>query len=358
MSGTPLSRRAVIGGAAGAVGADRVPTSFYQGVFLGNGGLGAAVYQTGSAKRLTFRLGDNRVRDHQGTGGTLFGNARLPIGDLTLNTTGDVTAVSLRLSLWNAEVSGTVTTTSGVLSIRGYVHGKRDVLVVAVSVKSGTEKVSWKFTAATARSPRLDFKPAPSGLKTNPAPTVSTSGNNGTCTQNLAGGGQTVTKWQSRTEADGKTQTLLATVAHTFPGSTAGTVATSTLSAAGALTLDELSADHQSWWHAFYPKSFVTIPETRLQSFYWIQLYKIASATRRDRPVISTHGPWLEKTPWPGVWWNLNVQLEYWLINATGHTELDSLSASLDRFRNNLASNVPSGQRSDSLRQRGVSLAA
>src|SRR5205823_6910680 len=68
----------------------RVPTTFYQGAFLGNGGLGAAVYQTGSAKRLTWRLGDSRVRDHQGTGGTLFGNARLAVGALTLNTTGDV----------------------------------------------------------------------------------------------------------------------------------------------------------------------------------------------------------------------------------------------------------------------------
>src|SRR5438874_8340805 len=135
----------------------RVPTTFYQGAFLGNGGLGAAMYQTGSAKRLTWRLGDSRVRDHQGTGGTNFGDARLPIGDLTLNTSGDVTAVSLRLSLWNAELHGTVTTTRGVLSVRAFVHGKRDVLVVAASVQSGTETVAWHFTPAVARSPRLDF---------------------------------------------------------------------------------------------------------------------------------------------------------------------------------------------------------
>src|SRR5437763_363795 len=261
MTGTPISRRAVVGGAAGTAGAlalgvpalaaaeaattlslndtmttdaawasflgtadliwSQVPTDFYHGAFLGNGGLGAAVYQTGSAKRLTWRLGDSRVRDHQGTGGTNFGDARLPIGDLTLNTSGAVTAVSLRLSLWNAELNGTVTTTRGVLSVRAFVHGTRDVLVVAVSVKSGTETVSWKFTPAVARSPRLDFKPAPSGLKTNPAATVSGT----TATQNLAAGGQTVTRWQTRTESDGKTQTLLATVAHTFPGRTAGSVA-------------------------------------------------------------------------------------------------------------------------------------
>src|SRR5436189_4804626 len=105
-----------------------VPATFYQSAFLGNGGLGAAFYQTGSAKRLSLRLGDSRVRDHQDTGGTNFGNARLPVGDLTLNTSGDVTGVDLRLSLWNAELSGTVTTSKGVLNVRGYVHAKRDVL--------------------------------------------------------------------------------------------------------------------------------------------------------------------------------------------------------------------------------------
>src|SRR5256714_5579425 len=275
MTGTPISRRAVVGGAAGTAGAlalgvpalvaaaeasttlslndtmttdaawasflgtadlvwNHVPTDFYRGAFLGNGGLGAAVYQTGSAKRLTWRLGDSRVRDHQGTGGTLFGNARLPIGDLTLNTSGDVTAVSLRLSLWNAELHGTVTTTKGVLNVRTFVHGKRDVLVVAVSVSSGSETVAWKFTPAVARSPRLDFKPAPSGLKTNPAASVS----NGTATQNLAAGGQTVTQWQTRTESDGKTQTLLATVAHTVPDRTGGRLTSSTPSAPHGQTLD------------------------------------------------------------------------------------------------------------------------
>ena len=38
--------------------------------------------------------------------------------------------------------------------------------------------------------------------------------------------------------------------------------------------------------------------------------------------VIGTAGPWLEPTGWPATWWNLNVQLEYWLLPATGHDEL------------------------------------
>ncbi len=41
---------------------------------------------------------------------------------------------------------------------------------------------------------------------------------------------------------------------------------------------------HRVWWHRFYRKSFLSIPDAKLQSFYWIQLYKIASAARRDAP--------------------------------------------------------------------------
>jgi alpha-L-fucosidase 2 len=380
MTGTNISRRTLIGGAAAAAGAaplaavgmagaattfalddtmntdaawaaylggldpvwTRIPTNFYQSAFVGNGGLAASLFQTGTAKRLSLRLGDSRVRDHQGTGGTNFGNARLPVGELLLNTSGDVTGVDLRLSLWNAEVAGTVTTSKGSLNIRVYTHATRDVIVAAASVRSGTERVQWTFTPAVARSPRLDFHPAPAGLKTNPKATVSGT----TCTQNLAAGGQTVTKWQTRSEAGGTT--LMVTVAHTFPGTNAGTVASATLDAAGGKSLDELTAEHRAWWHAFYPKSFVSVAETRLESFYWIQLYKMACATRRDRPVLGTCGPWVEKTPWPGTWWNLNVQLEYWLINATSHPELDSVSASLTRYRDNLTANVPSAYRSDS----------
>lgn len=43
-------------------------------------------------------------------------------------------------------------------------------------------------------------------------------------------------------------------------------------------------------------------------------MYKIAPASRPDGPVIDTCGPWLKNdTGWPAVWWNLNVQLTYWI---------------------------------------------
>jgi len=49
-----------------------------------------------------------------------------------------------------------------------------------------------------------------------------------------------------------------------------------------------------------------------LESFYYIQLYKMASATRPGRPAMDLMGPWFRSSPWTKIWWNLNIQLAYW----------------------------------------------
>ncbi|GAA2362581.1 glycosyl hydrolase family 95 catalytic domain-containing protein [Nonomuraea africana] len=309
------------------------PRTFYEGPFLGNGGLGASVYTV--SDRLSFTLGDSRVRDHQGTGGSLFGDARLRIGRLDLVTTGALLDVDLRLSLFDAELSGTVTTTAGTIALRAFTHATRDLLVVDAEPSEG-ESVKWAFTPYKAESPRLGFNPRPAGLKDNPAAVVSAD----RCDQDLTAGGRTTTAWRVTGT------TLLASVAHTFPARDATERALAVLD--GAPDLATLTAEHRAWWNAYYRKSFVSLPDGRLQSFYWIQLYKIASATRRDLPPVGTCALWLEPTPWPGTWWNLNVQLEYWLINATGHRELDSLTASIGKYRDNLTLNVGEKYRADS----------
>jgi alpha-L-fucosidase 2 len=334
----------------------RLPADFFEAPFLGNGALGAAMYQDPSGKRVQFTLGDSRVHDHQDVAGpvtnngqtaemsaAVWGKARLRIGYLTLNTVGEVTGVDIRLSLWDAELTGTITTTAGKVGLRAFVHAAEDLLVVAATPDAGEIAMSWSFTPYPAISPRASHNKPPEGLRENPLPTLTS----GMCVQDLAAGGRTATAWRERTEHDG-TRKLVATVAHAYPGTTADATATATVEAAVRRPIALLAAGHLRWWHGYYPRSFVSVPDARLQSFYWIQLYKIASATRADRPVIGTGAEWLEDTGWPATWWNLNVQLEYWLIYPTGHTELDSLSRSLDKYRDNLALNVPAAYRTDS----------
>jgi alpha-L-fucosidase 2 len=324
----------------------RMPVNLQEGPFLGNGGLGVAVYRHPDRQRLTLVFGDSRVRDHQTAGGVLFGGSRLRIGYLTLETAADITDVDLRLSLWDAELTGTLGTAAGTVALRAFVHATDDLLVVNARATGG-ERVGWTFTPFPAASPRLRFKPRPDGLLDNPEPVLRQDAGGGRCDQDLAIGGRTSTGWLVRLERDGS-RTLIGTVAHSHPDTSASTTADRVLGAAARRPLAVLARGHTGWWHAYYPKSFLSVPDGRLQSFYWIQLYKMASATRVDRPVMGTCAQWLEPTPWPGTWWNLNVQLEYWLINATGHTELDSLSRSLSRYRQNLTGNVPEPYRADS----------
>jgi hypothetical protein len=59
-------------------------------------------------------------------------------------------------------------------------------------------------------------------------------------------------------------------------------------------------------------------------------------------------GPWYHKTPWPALWWNLNVQLTYLPVYASNRLELgQSLLNSIDANVQNLINNVPEKYRHD-----------
>ena len=50
----------------------------------------------------------------------------------------------------------------------------------------------------------------------------------------------------------------------------------------------ELSAvwvAHAAWWASYWPQSFVTIPTTRVEGYYWTQLYRFVSSDR-----VGLHG--------------------------------------------------------------------
>jgi alpha-L-fucosidase 2 len=86
----------------------------------------------------------------------------------------------------------------------------------------------------------------------------------------------------------------------------------------------------------------VSIPNSRLESFYWIQMYKMASATRADRPIIDLAGPWyMRGTQWPGIWWNLNTQCTYAPFYTSNHNDLaNSLIDWMLKYKDNLEANA------------------
>ncbi len=325
----------------------KMPTTWYQGPFLGNGFLGSGIYAEPGRNAIRFNVQHSQVQDHRPEFGSLFGLARLPIGYFTLEPVGAITAIDWRMNLWNAELTGTITTAAGSLALRAIVHTGQSLLAIEIRPSEGERGFKWVFHPAVAVSPRADpvwNKPPPDGYAANAPVTLQTSGDAQLAVQNLLAGGQHVTAWRETTR--GTARTLYTSVAWSHPDRTAAPVALRTVRRAAPF--GELTQDHRRWWHDYYRASFLSIPDTRLQSFYWIQLYKVASAARREAPVMATSGPWLENTPWPATWWNLNVQLEYWLIQGSNHMELDAVSYALGKYRANLTSQVAEPYQADS----------
>ncbi|MFI1868375.1 glycosyl hydrolase family 95 catalytic domain-containing protein [Streptomyces jumonjinensis] len=306
----------------------RLPRAWYEGPFLGNGLLGSILYAEPGEDALRFTVHHSQVQDHRPEFGNEWGVARLPVGNLVLTPVGAVTGVDLRLDLWNAEIVGTVTTDRGTLRLRAFVHNDRTLLSATVRASRGEEDFRWEFRPSPAVSPRIVRENPPKGFAPNPPPVArQEEDGTGVVTQELYAGGQTASAHRERRR--GRERTILLAVAHSYPARDAEERALAAVRDAAARPLTALRRTHREWWHSFYRKSFISVPDQLIQSFYWIQLYKLACAARAHAPVMATTGPWLEPTPWPSVWWNLNAQLEYWPVYGSNHLELDAIPRTL-----------------------------
>jgi len=339
---------------------DRLPEKWEDAPFLGNGWMGTTVYRnikwqkTGKKanpnyqRQLRLDVHHAGVQDHRSEGKNLFDWPRLPIGYFTIDTVGKLTDSRLRLDLWNAELYGTVKTEAGGFRLRTIVHTK-DMLVWAKVEPFGKEKaLNITFHPHKAISPRCFHRGFPDNYRLNPDPEIIEKANGiQLCRQRLLAGGEHATAW--RISKDNGTVTLRFSVAHSFPELTAVDEAVKAVKNAEKKNLTNWINEHRKWWHDYYPKSFISFNDPYWQSFYRVQLYKMASATRADRCLADNQGPWLHSTPWPGIWWNLNVQLTYWPFWTSNHLEEgSSLANTITRCRQTLINNVPEPYRSDS----------
>ena len=138
-------------------------------------------------------------------------------------------------------------------------------------------------------------------------------------------------------------------VQHSFPALDAVTKAATAVREAAKTNHEQWIADHRKWWHDYYPASFLSTGDPYWDGFYWIQQYKLASATRDRGWIIDNQGPWLQPTAWNALWWNLNVQLSHSGFLTANRRELGTaLSHRLDVLRDNLALNVAEEYRKDS----------
>lgn len=308
------------------------------GAFTGNGLLGTMTYRK-DARTLRFRLGRSDVTAHYRVLGVDWSVPRVPIGDLLLSTAADVRSESARLHLHDAEVTGEIATDLGTVRWRVLTHAA-DPVIVLETTATGQEHASLTLAPAWGISPRIVSAQAtvdPARLP--PQPACETHDGVETCVQTLLPGGDYATAWRTVEPEPGHDVAYLS-VADGWPSGGAAASARAAVADAAAQGMDALVASHRAWWHAYWPASFVSLPDARWESFYWLQMYKHASATRPGRPLIDNQGPWLTETPWPGTWWNLNVQLSYLSVAtanraAQGSSLIEALAGHVDSLQKN-----------------------
>lgn len=74
---------------------------------------------------------------------------------------------------------------------------------------------------------------------------------------------------------------------------------------------------HLSWWRAYWKRSAVKLPDPLLQRQYYLEMYKLGAASRKGAPAITLQAVWTADNgglpPWKGDFHNdLNTQLSYW----------------------------------------------
>ncbi len=334
---------------------DQLPRQWNEGAFAGNGQLGVMTYATLKDNRIDFHLGRADVTDHRKApdrktsmgvpgAGVFFDFPRLDIGRMTLRPAGRILDGTMRQDLWNAEITAAIKTDLGEIHLR--LVTLRDRVVHLVEIRSTEKDASgqnapwrWEFLPGNADSPRAQVKPeqaAQQNYQSNPSPRLETVEGVAVCVQPLLAGGDYATAWLEEKSANGRSARLFISTANEVPAADRSAArAIEDVRDAARIPVDTLIATHRAWWHAFYPEAFLSVPDARVEAFYWIQIYKLATAWREDAPAIDLFGPWFRVSQWPGVWWNLNIQLTYWPVYAgnrlaIGRNYLDLVDTQFD----------------------------
>ena len=333
---------------------DRLPKGWKQAPFLGNGEQGTMLYQLDD-RTLRWDVGCSAAHEHRPfeeddmteRNAPVHNRGRHFIGYLKVNLPADLTGGTARLGLWDAEVTGTLASANGKARFTSLAHATQPVMYFELEASGDLSEASFEYVPVEARNPR-SVRNKTQRKPVNPPPVVKElAGGVQTAVHNLHAGGQTAVAWIEK-ETAGKRQLWLS-VQHSFPELDAVTKAAAAVREAAKIGHEQWVDEHRQWWHDFYPASFLSTGDPYWDGFYWIQQYKLASATRDRGWIIDNQGPWLQPTAWNALWWNLNVQLSHsGFLTANRRGLGTALSHRLDVLRDNLAFNVAEPYRKDS----------
>ncbi|MEN8117366.1 MAG: glycoside hydrolase family 95-like protein [Bacteroidota bacterium] len=346
---------------------ERLPLEFREAPWTGNGLIGSMVWYEKERNMIRMQVFRSDVHDHgpftQGNAGVVRG--RFQIGSFYLKPVGRISGCNLKLKIWDAKLEGSIITDKGEIVIKHFTHTSDPVISTTIEPSEGEKRCQWIWEPAKAATTRSNYaatteriKPVRKGYRSqgnwitevydpeaNGAPEISTIDDINFCRQTLKYGGEYSTAWK---EIKNESQrTLLVSIAKKYPKEKENSAEEAAYNIAAVKSrtdtgFQKWEKEHTDWWHNYYQRSFVSLNDTRVETVYWTQIYKMACTTRYDLPMMDTAGLWQTPSPWPYITWDLNVQLCYWLPVASNHIETIGVSLinHLDKWKENLIKNV------------------
>ncbi len=309
----------------------QLPTNWDNAPFVGNGTLGTIFWYNQNKAKWHFEISRGDLYDHRNaTNGFsgLHAQCRLPNGHFELGFAGKTAKATgnMRLQLWNATVNGKLQLGTDTIKMSCLTLAHTNVIVLQLEGALIPE-LQWKPDSAKSTRNASQLKKVP--LIAYPAQVVQQiASDTWVSTQNMPesavynnqgnGEGQYATAWKV-VRVNQQTTRIFISMGFSYPGTTASAEALAAIQQVATLPIEQVLQQHENWWHQYYSKSFVSIPNAVMESYYWIQMYKMASASRQGGPITDLMGPWFRYTSWPAIWWNLNAQLTYWPFYTANH---------------------------------------
>lgn len=268
-------------------------------------------------------LQEKRGNDYEGLGqkGEEPAPQQIPIGRFEVTTKGkEQHDYRMRLSLYDAVATGSYGTELGGIQWKCYVSANNHPVVIFNYKVFGDEEVSVKFRFATELdeyakeyeelftvNPNRTFRPFknvkgyPDGLPEfsrvlrdwgYPEPERAEDGVIKYFSQKIPQNGNYAVAWTVIDIAENEKTIIVSMTCDSENGKAeedAIRIAEELRDPAKLIVEEDA---HKRWWHNYYPKSFYSIQDTRLEALYWINTYKLGCATRIDGIAPPMDGPW------------------------------------------------------------------
>lgn len=299
----------------------QLPYQWNEGAFLGNGMVGMMVYVDSLDNSLALHLSRPDITDHRKAPGcktslgvkgasVMFDFCRLDVGKMKLYPKGKIVGGAFTLDIYDGILKGTLITTVGKMNFTAFTPYQHEVNIIEYSSDS---EVKCAFIPGNPCSPRVQCFPnlkKEENYQDNPNPQMQCIGNSGVCVQKLLVGGDYATVWKEIKNKDKRI--LYISIKNETPLDGKSVVlAKENIDKISCISINNIKANSVKWWNQYQRKSMISIPDKKMENFYAIQMYKIATCSNPAGPAMDNFGTFFKMSQWPGLWWNLNVQLTY-----------------------------------------------